>query len=160
MLQPYFSGDPHQQLTWENLQQGVPTVLGLARLCGAALTAIDPTQVDWGGLPPEARALAWAARERGVIEIRADRNAFDPVDRFLSICVPQSEEQRLVFRRREDPRQTMAYFEGFRQLCLAGLVVHHALFDFSLTSHGFRFADSIDLDAVQLLLDFAVSETI
>jgi hypothetical protein len=160
MLQPHFTGDPNQQLTLENLQQGVPTVLGLARLCGAALVAIDPARVRWSELSPEAHALAFAARTRGVIEIRANKNAFDPVDRFLSICVPVGEDVRLVFRNREDARRTMAFFEGFRQLCAAGLVVHHLMFDFSLTDAGFRFADSIEAPTVSELLDFAAHEAI
>ncbi len=160
MLQPFFTGDPNQTLTLENLQQGIPTILGLARLCSAALTAIDPPQVDWQQLPLESHALAYAARERGVFEIRANKNAFDPVDRFLSICVLVAEDHRLVFRNRDDPRETMAYFEGFRRLCAAGLVVHHLMYDFSLTSHGFRFADTVDAQAVAPLLQFPIDEAV
>ena len=65
-------------------------------------------------------------------------DAFSAPARFLAVRVELDEEQWLVFRSREDPAVTIRFLDGFRELCAAGLVMHHLYRDFSLTRAGFE----------------------
>jgi hypothetical protein len=68
-------------------------------------------------------------------------------------------DRRLVFKRKSDPRRTVAFLDGFRQLCANGLVMHHLLFDFSLTHSGFAWADSLDVEELKPLIEFGIVES-
>jgi hypothetical protein len=160
MLFPHFSEDSKLEPSWDLLQFGVPTVIGFARLCSAAIAASHSTKPATDSLSPEAWGIALAAKDRGSIELRGNKYAFEAADRFLAVCVVIDDDRRLVFKNKSQPRQTMAFLEGFRQLCAAGLVIHHLMFDFSLTTAGFAFADRIERSSVQSLLDFAICEPI
>jgi hypothetical protein len=158
MLQPHFLGESNLEPGWELLQHGVPTVIGFARLCSAAIGRSEFPVDAIEALSPEAQAIAFSAKGRGVIELRGNKNAFEPADRFLAVCVVIDDDRRLVFKNKFEPRRTLAFLEGFRQLCAAGLAIHHLMFDFSLTVHGFALADQIDPEPLKLFLEFATVE--
>jgi hypothetical protein len=102
---------------------------------------------------PEAKAILVAARDRGVIEVRGVNTAFDPAARLLAVYVEIDTAQTIAFRDPENPQITVAFLEGFRQLCALGLVMHHLHRDFSLSSRGFQLARSISKQDVQPWLD-------
>jgi hypothetical protein len=136
-------------LTWNDVVNGAPSIIGFAALCGRAITA--PTALE-GELAPTAKAILYAARERASIEIKATRNAYDSSQRMLSVHVETAPERWLAFRSKLDPRFTLAALDGFRQLCAAGLVMHHHGYDFSLTHLGMRAAAAIERNEVESLL--------
>ena len=138
---------------WEELGLGAPTILGFARLCGNAIAA-GVTNTE--GLSLEAKAILFAARTRGVIEIKSSNQAFDAIDRFLAVYVELNGDSGLVFKRKTDPERTIRYLDAFRELCASGLVVHHLYREFSLTTPGFAFASLIEESDVKEALSFGV----
>jgi len=68
---------------------------------------------------------------------------------MLAVYVELSDTQTIAFRDPNDPEVTVSFLEGFRQLCRAGLVMHHIHRDFSLTHLGFSVARPIDRQEVQ-----------
>ena len=74
----------------------------------------------------------------------------------MAICIEIDENRRLLFRQKDQPRETMKFIDGFRQLCQSGLVLHHLQRDFSLTRQGFDQADLLDVDAFSELREFAI----
>ncbi len=151
MLLPRFLPDRDPgALSWEDLGHGAPTIIALARLCSSAMVEGHPSATE---LSDEAKAILYAARDLGVIEIRATNVAFDAVDRFLVVCVATASAQgEIVFKDSGDPTQTIRFLEGFRQLCACGLVIHHLYREFSLNARGFQLARSLDPQQVQPLL--------
>lgn len=143
--------DPQSGM-WQQLGDGVPTVAGFAGLCSRVIAGlVDPPSK----LSAEANAILVAAAGRGVIDIRISKDSFDSLDRFVAVCVEVGEEERLLFKQKANPRQTLRFLEGFRELCQAGLVMHHAYKDFSLTLAGFEAAEVLDRDEFKELLAFA-----
>ena len=57
-----------------------------------------------------------------------------------------NDEERHCFRQTGDVRGNIRYLEGFRQLCAAGLVLHHLNHEFSLTDAGFEVAAHVDAE--------------
>ncbi len=141
-----------ESLIWDDLTNGVPTIAALARLCGTVLSGTEDPVVDQAGLPPESRAILCAARGTGAISIRGDKNAFEPGERYLAVCVELSEGARIEFRCLENPEQTVRFLDGFRRLCQTGLAMHHLMNEFSLTAAGFELARQIDCDSLSELL--------
>ncbi|MBU6240051.1 MAG: hypothetical protein KGQ51_19730 [Planctomycetes bacterium] len=140
--------------SWEALGAGAPILVALAQLCSQAMVDHPAANAQTAeGLSPEALAILVAARNRGVIEIKAVNTAFDPAARMLAVYVELSDTQTIAFRDPGDPEVTVSFLEGFRQLCRAGLVMHHIHRDFSLTHLGFRVARDIDSEKVQPWLD-------
>jgi hypothetical protein len=137
---------------WQQLSDGVPTVAGFAGLCSRFIAGLVQPPAR---LSPEANAILCASADRGVIEIRVSKDSFDSLDRFIAVCVEQSEEERLLFKQKSNPKQTLRFLEGFRELCQAGLVMHHAQKDFSLTVAGFEAAEALDRTDFADLLGFA-----
>jgi hypothetical protein len=140
--------------SWEALGAGAPALVALAQLCSQAMVedaAANSASVE--ALSPEARAILVAARDRGVIEVKGVNTAFDPAARLLAVYVERCDTQTVAFRDPEDPEVTAVFLEGFRQLCRAGLVLHHIYRDFSLSALGFRLARTIDQQEVQPWLD-------
>ena len=145
------SQDPQTGL-WQQLGDGIPTVAGFAGLCSRVIAGmVDPPSK----LSAEANTILVAAASRGVIEIRISKDSFESLDRFVAVCVEVSEDERLLFKQKSNPRQTLQFLEGFRQLCQAGLVMHHSYKDFSLTPAGFEAAEALDREDFQELLAFA-----
>ena len=144
-----FTEDGRRLAVWEELGAGAPTVSALAQLCGQAMVEGRVTSVE--ELSEEARAILYAARQRGAIEIKAVNHAFESTERFLTVCVELDLERELILKRRDDPELTIRFLDGFRELCGGGLVMHHILRDFSLTRTGFQAARAIPREQVVLL---------
>lgn len=143
--------------SWEALGQGAPMLVALAQLCSERWVLRTP-QSDGEAdspLPPEARAILYAAQSRGIIEIRAVNSAFDAAARLLAVYVEMSNERTIAFRDPQQPEVTIRFMEGFRELCQRGLMIHHIYRDFSLSAQGLALAKSIDVAEVQELLDQA-----
>jgi len=143
--------DEQSGLTWADLCNGTPTIIALAHLCAVVQSRPELPKVDPSQLSDEARALLISSRDRGTLSIRGDKNAFEPAERFLAVCVEKQEGQKLEFRSR-DAEQTVKFMDGLRQLCACGLVMHQLMNDFSLTSQGFELARQLDAGAYQELL--------
>lgn len=144
-----YSLDGRPMVLWEELGEGAPTLIALARLCSEALATNRRLPLDELGV--EARAILYAARRRGAIEIKAVNNAFDFAERMLAVCIELDAERQLVCRQRENPELVVCFLDGFRQLCTSGLVLHHLFREFSLSRTGFEVARSIPRHEVQIL---------
>ncbi len=143
--------DGPQPVHWRELSDGVPTLTGLATLCSRYLAGLTPPAEQ---LSLEAQAILWTARQRGVMELQSQPELFDSSDRLLAIVVELPDQKRWMFKRHADPRTTMLFLEGFRQLCQSGLVVHQSHREFSLTAAGFGMAEQIDPQTLATSLSF------
>ena len=161
MLQRNLGQDDRNPIGWEDLEKGAPTILGFAALCSRAITMCDDTvepnfEKLNDALSDEAKTILVAAANRGTMDIRGSRESFDSTERFLAVCVEYELDQRLLFMQKENPEQTVRFLDGFRQLCQAGLLIHHLQKDFSLSSIGYTFARTLERDVYSDLLGFAV----
>lgn len=152
------STDPEPSTLIKVVGEGYPTIAALAMLCANAISnpPSDPSDTIEEKLSDEAKALLVAAKGRGTFEIRATKASFDSTERFLAICVESEPEVFLMFRRKGQPRQSIKFFEGFAELCRFGLMVHHLHKDFSLSTNGYRLADSLSADPLKSLIDFGI----
>ena len=136
----------------QEMTEGLPTIAAFARLCGHALAGeiqgVTPSQ--------EALALVAASSGNGTFEIRGEKDGFESAERFLAVCVEVGPGKRLLFRDKSNPRQTMLYLEGFRQLCKSGFIMHHLMKDFSLSKSGYDLAETLDTKEFQSCIEFAV----
>ncbi len=128
---------------------GAPTIMALAELCGRAIVNDAPPAE---GLSLEARTILYAARQRGILEIKATNTAFESPERFLTVYVELDTHRQMRFRKADDPRFTIRFLEGFRQLCRHGAVMHHLFHEFSLTTRGFDLAAAIEKAEIATLL--------
>ncbi len=151
-LLPSSANDPKWAMTWAELGHGAPTLAGLARVASEALATGGDPNVK---LSAEARCVLFAARERGIIEVKGANRAFDAPGRMLAVYVELDAERTLLFRIRENPPATIRFLAGFRELCVAGLVMHHIYTEFSLTRSGLEAAAKIAAEEVQPLLEMA-----
>jgi hypothetical protein len=150
MLQPFFgSRDTRWAETWQELGEGAPTLAGFARLCSLALAG--HAQPD-RPLSLEAKAILHSARERGMIEIKGSNRAFDAPARLLAVHVETSQQRSIIFRNRDKPEVTIRFLAGFRELCEAGLAMHHIYGDFSLTREGFEAAHHVSVAEIEAQL--------
>ena len=149
---PSSANDARWAETWHDLGQGAPSLAGLARLCSYALATGGEPNLP---LSIEAKAILFAARERGTVEVKGSNRAFAAPARMLAVYVETSPEVTLIFRNRENPAMTIRFLAGFRELCRAGLVMHHIYHDFSLTREGLDAAGKIAADEVREQLEFA-----
>ena len=150
-LLPSSANDARWAETWRELGEGAPTLAGLARVCSLSMS----TGGHQGELSPEARAILFAARHRAVIEVKGANRAFDAPGRMLAVHVEIEPDRSLIFRSRENPAYTIRFLAGFRELCVAGLVMHHLYHEFSLTREGLEAAATVPAEEVQSLLDGA-----
>lgn len=141
--------------SWEALGNGAPLLVALAQLCCERWVrqGTDAKAISLEELSPEARAILFAARQRGIIELRAVNSAFDAAARLLAVYVELSDERTVAFRDARDPAFTVSFVDGFRQLCERALVMHHIYRDFSLSPQGWTLAQQVDQADVQALLD-------
>jgi len=146
------AGDPQWAATWIELGQGAPTLAGFARVASIALATGGDKAVE---LSPEARCLLYAARNRGVLEVKGSNRAFDAPGRMLAVYVETDAERTLIFRSRDNPAVTIRFLAGFRELCAAGLVMHHIYTEFSLTREGLELAAAIPREEVEKLFELA-----
>ena len=65
----------------------------------------------------------------------------------------------MLFLNREDPVQTVAFLDGFGELCRSGLIVHHLGRDFSFSKAGYALAKQLledgSAETLSSFLDFA-----
>ncbi len=140
--------------SWEALGAGAPVLVALAQLCSQAMVdGVAAKLASVEGMMPEAKAILFAARGRGVIEVRGVNTAFDPAARMLAVYVEIDETQTIAFRDPNEPEVTVRFLEGFRQLCALGLVMHHLHRDFSLSTAGFELAKVIRREDVLAWLE-------
>jgi hypothetical protein len=156
MLESHSDGKFHEQMaaSWEALGEGAPTLVALAALCARSIVD-PPPQIALDELSGEARTVLFAARDRGVIEVRGVSTAFEAPARMLAVYVEEDQHRTIAFRDRQSPETTLRFFEGFCQLCRAGLVLHHLHRDFSLTSRGFALARQVRREQIAELLELA-----
>src|SRR5262245_13128334 len=152
-LLPSSANDPKWAVAWSELGHGAPTIAGLANVASRAMADGGDKHLP---LSPEARCLLFAARERGVIEVKGANRAFDAPGRMLAIYVETDANHTLIFRSRVNPIYTIRFLAGFRELCAAGLAMHHIYTEFSLTREGLELAQTVSRDEVAELLDLAV----
>ena len=139
--------------SWEALGQGAPVLVALAQISSQAMISGGPETLP--PLTPEARTILFAARERGIVEIKGVHSAFEAPSRLLAVYIEMTDEYTIAFRDRMNPETTVRFLDGFRQLCECGLVIHHLHRDFSLTPAGFELARTITQEEVQPWLDKA-----
>lgn len=140
--------DHYLASSWEALGNGAPVLVALAQLSAEAVVH-KPNINDTHRLSPEAKAILFAARDRGVVEIKGSHIAFEAPARMLAVYIEVDDERTLTFRDPEKPECTVRFLEGFRELCALGLAVHHIHRDFSLSARGFELARSIEESEVK-----------
>lgn len=128
--------------SWEALGSGGPTLAALAAVCAVAIVHPPPVS-DQPELSRESLAILFAARNRGIIEVRGVRTAFEAPGRLLAVYVEEDEHRTVAFRSQENPEITVRFFDGFCQLCRAGMILHHLHRDFTLSRQGFERARQI-----------------
>lgn len=136
----------------QEMSEGLPTISAFARLCGHALAG----EIQAVTVSQEALTLVAACGDQGTFDIRGDKDGFESAERFLAVCVEVGPSRRLLFRDKSNPRQTMLYLEGFRQLCQSGFIMHHMMKDFSLSKTGYELAETLEVTDFQKWIDFAV----
>jgi len=146
--------DPRFAEMWHELGQGTPTIAGFAWACSRALAAGGNQQIV---LSPEAKAILFAARNRGLLEIKASQRAFESPARMLAVYVETDDEQAIFFRAKDNPATTIRFLSGFRELCAAGLVMHQIYQEFSLTREGLELAQTIPQAEVEKLLNLGTT---
>src|SRR4051812_47315625 len=148
-LLPSAANDPKWAVAWSELGQGAPTIAGLANVASRAMADGGDKSVR---LSPEARCILFAAKERGVVEVKGANRAFDAPGRMLAVYVETDADHVLIFRSRENPKFTIRFLAGFRELCAAGLAMHHIYTEFSLTREGLELAAKIPPAEVEPLI--------
>lgn len=151
-LLPAAASDPRWAATWLELGQGAPTLAGLARVASLATATGGDKTIE---LSREARCILYAARNRGVLEVKGSNRAFDAPGRMLAVYIETDPDRTLIFRSRDNPAFTIRFLAGFRELCSAGLVMHHIYTEFSLTREGLDLAQTVSADEVRDLLALA-----
>lgn len=141
--------------SWEALGHGAPVLVALAQLCAERWVRPPANTTSVDDLSGEARAILFAARHRGIIEIRAVNSAFDAAARLLAVYVEVDEERTIAFRDANEPAITVSFLQGFRSLCDTGLIIHHIHRDFSLSPAALEAASTIEEKTVRALLDKA-----
>ncbi len=159
MIPRNLSGDQANATAWQELEVGAATISAFAELCRRSIVAPPGVAIDSDSLSGEAKAILVCGGQRGVIDVRASKDDYDSVERFLAVCVEVEPDSRVLFLDREDPVQTVAFLEGFGELCRCGLVVHHLGRDFSFSKSGYVLAkqlcDGGGADSLSSLLNFA-----
>ena len=84
--------------SWEALGEGAPTLAALAGLCAQRLLE-PPRDVALETLSLPSRTILYAARQRGVIEVRGVSSAFEAPARMLAVYVEEDDQRTIVFPR-------------------------------------------------------------
>jgi len=158
MIPRNLSGQPKEASHWKDLDSGAATISAFAELCRLSIIS-PPEPIDSDLLSEEARSILICGGQRGVVDVRACKDDYDSVERFLAICIETEPDSRLLFLQKDDPVQTVAFLEGFAELCRNGLIVHHLGRDFSFSKTGYALAkelcDAGNTDSIDSFLDFA-----
>ena len=151
-LLPSSANEARWAETWQELGHGAPTLAGLARVCSLSMATGGDKSV---ALSIEAKTILFAARKSAVIEVKGADRAFDAPGRMLAVYVEIDPDHTLIFRSRENPAFTIRFLAGFRELCMAGLVMHHIYQEFSLTREGLEAAAMVSEGEVTALMSLA-----
>jgi hypothetical protein len=161
MIPRNLSGDVGPPTPWQELEAGASTISAFAELCRRSLISPPESSIDASDLSAEAKTILVAGANRGVIDVRAFKEDFDSVQRFLAICVETQPGDRILFLQRDEPEQTVAFLEGFAELCRNGLIMHHLGRDFSFSKLGFSMASQLvesgAQESVAALLEFGTA---
>lgn len=152
LLRNLNTNDHSGSSTLAELNDGLPTIGALARLCGRAISG-ETTPIE--KLSEEAKSILALGKQRGTFEIRCNKDAFESSQRFLAVCVELTDDKYLTLLDKSNPRVTLKFLDAFRELCQSGLIMHHTQRDFSLTHSGFDAADEFDPSQFSELTDFA-----
>jgi len=157
MIPRNFGGDQGFD-AWKALDTGAPTISAFAELCRQSIIC-PPESVDVEQLSSEAKAILVCGADRGVLDLRACKDDFDSVERFLAVCIETEPDSHLLFLDKGNPRQTVAFIEGLAQLCRSGLILHHLGRDFSFSKSGYTLAKDLcaagEAETQSSLLEFA-----
>ncbi len=144
--------DSYLSGSWEALGAGAPILVALAQLCSQAI--IDQPDIpSLDQLSPEAQTILYAAVDRGIIEIKGLHTAFEAPSRLVAVYIEREDGQTIAFRDASNPEITVQFLEGFRELCVSGLVIHHLHRDFSLSTKGYQLARTIQREQVAAWLE-------
>jgi hypothetical protein len=91
-----------------------------------------------------------------MIEVKGANRAFDAPGRMLAVYVELDADRTLIFRSRDQPAMTIRFLAAFRELCAAGLAMHHIYTEFSLTGQGLTMAQSVPGEEVADVLALAI----
>jgi len=159
MIPRNLSGDSPNATPWQELEVGAATISAFAELCRRSIITPPEEAIDPDQLSEEAKAILVCGGQRGVVDVRACKDDYDSVERFLAVCIETEPDSHVLFLQREDPVQTVAFLDGFGELCRSGLVVHHLGRDFSFSKDGYALAkqlcDGGIAESLSSLLDFA-----
>ncbi len=149
MLERFLGADDPLTVSWNEMGAGAPTLIALAQLCSRAMAfGRAPTEE----LTPEAKAILYAARQRGILEVKGSNTAYESPSRLLTVFVETEANSQIRFRDPHDPKQNIRFLDGFRLLCANGYVMHHLYHEFSLTTAGFDRAHQLAPDGLESLL--------
>jgi len=159
MIPRNLSGDQANATAWQELEVGAATISAFAELCRRSIISPPESAIDPDVLSDEARAILVCGGQRGVVDVRASKDDYDSVERFLAVCVEVEPDSHVLFLQKDDPVQTVAFLDGFGELCRCGLVVHHLGRDFSFSKTGYMLAkqlcDDDGAESLSSLLGFA-----
>lgn len=159
MIPRNLSGESPGITPWQELEVGAATISAFAELCRRSIITPPESVIECDQLSDEAKTILVCGGQRGVVDIRASKDDYDSVERFLAVCVETEPDSRVLFLNREDPIQTVAFLDGFGELCRSGLVVHHLGRDFSFSKAGYTVAkqlcDDGGAESLRALLEFA-----
>jgi len=155
MIPRNFGGESPGITPWQELEVGAATISAFAELCRRSIIAPPESSIDPDELSSQAKTILVCGGQRGVVDVRACKDDYDSVERFLAVCVETEPDSHMLFLNREDPVQTVAFLDGFGELCRSGLVVHHLGRDFSFSKTGYTLAKQLcDVGASESLSSF------
>lgn len=145
-LAAYYHEPQDGGVTWEQLGVGAPTVMAMARISANALVQGSQPMEP---LSAEAEGILFLARQRGMLELKGFNTAFETPSRILAVHVEVADQRWVAVRDSSQSAITIAFLDGFRELCAAGLVVHQLGHEFSLTRAGFARAAQVKPEAAR-----------
>ena len=159
MIPRNLSGELPGVTSWQELEVGAATISAFAELCRRSIISPPEAAIDPDQLSDEAKTILVCGGQRGVVDVRACKDDYDSVERFLAVCIEAEPDSHVLFLNREDPIQTVAFLDGFGELCRSGLIVHHLGRDFSFSKSGYALAkqlcDGEVAESLSELLGFA-----
>ena len=111
---PRFKADDEDGLKWDDLADGAATILGLARICSRSLSQRDPPEIE---LSLESKAILFAAKDRGVIEILGKKKT--RLTQLIGLFRFMSNTNRIIFshlnvrKTRNKRSDLLKAFEGY-----------------------------------------------
>ena len=159
MIPRNLSGEQAGATAWQELEVGAATISAFAELCRRSVIFSPEAPVDPDQLSDEAKTILVCGGDRGVVDVRACKDDYDSVERFLAVCIETEPDSHVLFLQKDDPVQTVAFLDGFGELCRNGLIVHHLGRDFSFSRSGYALAKQLNeagaASQLESLLDFA-----